>query len=342
MNEIKEFYKDLGNVYFVGGCVRDLLMGIEPKDYDLTTDKTPDQIEDYIKSKGRRVYLTGKRFGTISCKIGDNSQLVEITTHREEMYDFSSRKPKVTYSKHLDEDLGRRDFTINAIALKMNGQLHDPYKGYEDIKGKILRAVGSPKERFKEDPLRILRGIRIASKLGFALDGKTCDKMESCRWELERISKERFVEEINKMFELPASDLSRAMSLMWTLRTWQLIIPELQLQYRYDQDNPHHDFQLHEHTLRVMCNVRDGGYTENIMWGALLHDIGKPFTREKNDKHDYYNYINHDILGAQITDRVLRDLKFSNLDREIIVNMIKNHLQKDSILKKFDDGGKKR
>jgi len=169
MKVINEFFKGL-KFYYVGGCVRDLIMGNEPKDYDLITPALPDEIEEYIKSQGRRVWKQGKRFGTLGVKL--NGQIVEITTYRTEDYEEGNRKPQVQFTKYLTEDLQRRDFTINALVCDQKGKVRDYFNGLEDIKNGIIRAVGIPKKRFKEDPLRILRGIRIASKYGLNKEEK--------------------------------------------------------------------------------------------------------------------------------------------------------------------------
>ena len=162
-------------VYAVGGCVRDYILGVQPKDYDFCTPATPDEIETLVKKSGRRAYLTGKRFGTIGCKvkIGEIQDLIEITTFRTETYAEANRKPEVEFVKDITADLSRRDFTINAMAIRLNkGRIHiiDPFGGREDLKNKTIKAVGNPKIRFKEDPLRILRAIRFATRYGGFFD----------------------------------------------------------------------------------------------------------------------------------------------------------------------------
>lgn len=345
MKEIADFFKDLKDVHFVGGCIRDLILGIEPHDYDLITSAEPDEIISYIKSKGRRAYLTGKRYGTISCKVSIDNELIEITTFRKEIYDFESRKPKVEFTKFLEADLGRRDFTINAIACDLNGKIKDPLNGLEDLKLGILKCVGNPKIRFKEDPLRVLRGIRLSAKFYFDYDSKTKEKLEHCRWELYRISKERIIDELNKMLKLNASSVKFALTDLWNMKIWQVILPDMQLQHRYFQHNPHHDFDLHEHTIKVVLNVkREPILREDLpcIWAALLHDVGKPHVKEYRPEKDYSSYINHELVGADIANDFCRKYKFSNEDRELIVKYIKNHLKPDNWMKTMDDGGKKR
>ena len=187
-------------VYFVGGAVRDYIMGNEPKDYDFCTPAEPDEIERLIKKDERRAYLTGKRFGTLACKM--DGEMIEITTFRTEKYEPGNRKPKVEYVKSINEDLSRRDFTINAIAIRLtkgNLKIIDPFGGEEDIEAKIIRAVGNPKLRFKEDPLRILRAIRFTSRYGFEIEEATEKKISRMGIHLLDISKERWMIELDKI-----------------------------------------------------------------------------------------------------------------------------------------------
>ncbi len=339
MEDIAEFLQDFPKpVYFVGGCVRDLVMGIEPHDYDMCTSLEPNEMQAWIKSKGRKPWLQGKKFGTIGFK--QEGIVVEITTYRKETYDFKTRKPNVIYSEHIQEDLGRRDFTINTLICDFKGNVKDYNDGLKDIIRKELTCVGNPKLRFKEDPLRILRAIRQSCKYGFTLEDKTYEKMNHCRWELLRLSKERIREEIEKAFELQPDELERAINLYFALDIFQIIFPELHLQKDFNQENPHHAFKLDIHTTQVIKKVRANTDTKVCLWSALFHDIGKPFVKTKAKNQDHYNYISHERLGAAIMERLLRDYKFSNSDRTYIVRSVAEHLQDDSWLKKYDDASK--
>lgn len=346
MEVIADFFKDLGKVYFVGGCVRDILIGHEPKDYDLITAKTPVDVEAYIKSKGRRVYKVGARFGTLACKVGEDNEMVEITTFRKDEYDGDSRKPAVVFSKLIDEDLSRRDFTINALACDTKGYIKDPFNGLDDLNNKLLKCVGNSKQRFKEDPLRILRGIRFAAKYDLEIEAKTEKRIESCRWELLRLSKERIISELNNMLLLPEPKSTIvALRLLWDLNTWQVIEPGMQLQKDFNQNSPSHDFVLNVHTLKVVLNVKYEpilGTDLPCLWAALLHDIAKPFTQTLHKSGERYNYINHEVLGAELANDFCIKYKFSNNDRELIVKYIKGHLEPTNWMKPFDDGGKKK
>lgn len=338
MKAIAEFFDGMGNIYFVGGCVRDLIMGNMPNDYDISTAKTPDEVSAFIKSKGRRVYNIGKKFGTVGVKI--NNTLVEVTTFRGETYSFKDRKPEVVWGNNINQDLDRRDFTINAIALRQDGKLIDPHKGVNDIENGIIKCVGNSRLRFQEDPLRILRGIRFCAKYRFNFEKRTADRIESCRWELLRISKERIIEEINKIFLSSGDNIMIALSMLWSNKIFQVILPELQLQYWYDQNSPHHSWTLDLHTSIVVALVRGWHSDPRYLWAALLHDIAKPFTRELHKSGERCNYINHELLGAEIADKFCRFYKFSNEDREFIVDSIKNHLNDDCWLREYDNRSK--
>lgn len=388
MDTITEFFKDLGVFKFVGGCVRDILMEVEPKDYDLITPALPDEVEAYIRAKGKKAHTVGKRFGTIGVII--DGQKVEITTYRGEDYTgrkcftcgfltmkekcpnvipgtdenngeticgantYLTRKPEVQYTKHLDQDLMRRDFTINAIALDpISGKLHDPFFGQIDMANRVIRAVGKPKARFKEDPLRILRAIRFAARFGY-IEEETKAQAVKMRWELQRIAKERIIMEINSMFQLPVRKLEVALHLLWDMQIWQVILPEMQLQWGYDQRNPHHKNYLHAHSkLCAMSAAQE--WDENAeavieppahsreitVWTALLHDIGKPFTAEEKDKiPGEYRYHDHDRLGAMMVEKFMTYYRFSNDDIDFAVSTVRDHLKDDNWLRAHDNGAK--
>jgi tRNA nucleotidyltransferase (CCA-adding enzyme) len=326
-------------IYLVGGAVRDTMLGKPVKDWDFTTPANPDEIEAAIAATGRKTYTIGKKFGTIGFKLEISPQefeYVEITTFRKELYLEKNRKPQVDFVKNIQEDLSRRDFTINSMAMKPDLKLIDPFDGVVDLKNKIIRAVGNPKIRFKEDPLRMLRAIRFASSLDFIIEQKTWDKLCSAKWSLLDISKERWVLEMDKI--LSQKNPEKGLDLLMNSGLLGIIIPELSLQQSYDQNSTYHDFDLWTHTKNVLINVP---HTElNLRWTALLHDIAKPFTRTEN-KQGYSNYLNHELLGAEMANKVCNYLKFSNERTAFIIENITNHLKTESPLKKHDDGGKK-
>jgi tRNA nucleotidyltransferase/poly(A) polymerase len=388
MNMIVEFLQDLGAFKFVGGCVRDILRETEPHDYDLITPFTPDEVEAFLVSKvgKKKVYTVGKRYGTLGVLV--NGEKIEITTYRGEDYTgkkcftcgfltmkakcpnvredtgtvcgsdtYATRKPEVQYTKNLDEDLKRRDFTINAIAIDpYSGKIHDPFHGQTDIALNVIRAVGNPKQRFKEDPLRILRAVRFAARFKAGIAVETFEYVKKMRYELQRVSKERVITEISSMMRLEPLSVADALKLMFDTELWQVILPELQMQYMYDQKNPHHTLKLHEHSLVAAMRTAewwDRAVTLNgvdtppeasreaHVWAALLHDVAKPFTqREKEKIPGEYNYLDHDRLGAMMAERFMQYWKFSNDDTEFVVTTIRDHLQDGCWLRPFDNGAK--
>lgn len=330
-------------VYAVGGCVRDYLMNVEPKDYDFCTPAEPDEIERLIKADKRRAYLTGKRFGTLGCKV--DGEMVEITTFRREKYNKGDRKPDVEYVKTIHEDLSRRDFTINSMSLRLQkGKLRviDPFGGQIDLEAGVIRAVGHPKQRFKEDPLRILRAVRFACRLGFKIDESTEKMMGKKSIYLLNISKERWMMEMDKI--LLSEHVDYGLGMLWDLGMFKFIIPELQLQLDYDQNSKYHSFTLDIHTIKVVeATPKD----LDLRWAALLHDIAKPFVRtdKEFEFRDFKtttksNYIGHEKLGADMVLRLATHFKWSNKRRDNVVELVRNHLEDDCPLREYDNMGK--
>ncbi len=356
MTKLKQLLKEVTRlmhpwkVYAVGGCVRDYILKIKPNDYDFCTNALPDDIERLVKADGRRAYCVGKKFGTIGCKI--DGEFVEITTFRTESYEEGNRKPEVAFVDDLVDDLSRRDFTINAMAAKLDKRgyirIVDPYQGRKDLKTGLIKCVGIPKHRIKEDPLRILRAIRFACRFSYAIDDLTFRKMTSGSVQLLNVSKERWVMELDKI--LMSDRVINALSNLWATDCFKWMIPELHLQHRYVQNSQYHNFDLHIHTVKV---VKACPKDINKRWAALLHDIAKPFTRiQKIMKSPEgvlsdcslkikANYVGHEILGVDMAEQICRKLKFSNERRKFIVKSIKEHLNDDCWLREFDNMGKK-
>ena len=334
-NIIKAVEQVISPIYLVGGCLRDSLLGQLPHDYDFATPYSPETIEKAIKVAGRKPYLVGKRFGTIGFKVetGTGYKYVEVTTFRNEQYREGSRKPEVSFVKDITADLSRRDFTINAMALR-EGKLIDPFNGQEDLKNGFIKAVGQPSHRFKEDPLRMLRACRFASQLDFAIEEKTFESMKQLNYKILEVSRERWMIELDKllMTDIPSIGLSYLLE----SRLLNFMIPELSLQYKYEQNNPHHEYDLWTHTLNVVENTPKD---INLRLGALLHDVAKPYVR--TDREDRSNYIKHDLLGKEIVIRLARYLKWSNERTEIISDLVLNHVKDESPLKEADMKGKK-
>jgi poly(A) polymerase len=331
MNEVYKKVKSIiSPVYMVGGSVRDSLLGVEPKDYDFSTPHEPETIERKIREAERKPFLSGKRFGTIGVKIGGH--LVEITTFRTEVYEKGSRKPDVAFVDDIAADLSRRDFTINAIAMR-DGRMIDPFSGARDIEEKRIRCVGNATTRFKEDPLRMLRAARFAAQLGFVVDDavlKTTTKLSN---RILEVSKERWVGELDRL--LLGSFVDRGLRCLMDTGLLNYIIPELSLQREYDQRSRYHSHDLWEHTIRVTSQVPPD---RDLRWAALLHDMAKPFVR--CDRDDRSTYAKHDILGDEMVRRLGRYLKWSNRRVKAVSEMVRDHLNDESPLREWDNNSK--
>jgi tRNA nucleotidyltransferase (CCA-adding enzyme) len=339
---LPEILQNLSNtlqipLYLVGGAVRDYLLGQQVKDYDLTTPVLPDEVEAVIRRAGYKPYTLGKKFGTIGLKfsISGKTELVEITTFRQEEYTSGSRKPSVEFVSDIQSDLSRRDFTINAMAMDAEGKLIDPFVGQADLSANIIRAVGNAKIRFKEDPLRILRAFRLAAVLSFEIQPETLTKAEEKKWSLLNISKERWVMELDKI--LASEGVVVGLDYLMNSGVMRVILPEVSLQKDYDQDSPYHRSDLWTHTKKVVAGVPQESL--DLRWAALLHDIGKPFCRTKNIK-GYSNYIGHELAGAEMALKICRYLKFSNQRTEFIVSQVRGHMQDESPLRGADNAAK--
>ncbi|MBN2283830.1 MAG: HDIG domain-containing protein [Deltaproteobacteria bacterium] len=317
-------------VYLVGGSVRDHLMGLEPKDYDFATPHAPEMIEASIRRSGRKPFLTGKRFGTIGVKIAGT--LVEITSFRTETYRRGSRKPDVEFVDDLSADLSRRDFTINAMALRQN-RLIDPHDGRSDIEHRLIRSVGTATSRFKEDPLRMLRAARLAAQLGFTIEPETLKSMARNSYRILEVSRERWVAEMDRLLLSPA--VFSGLDYLMETRLISYMIPELSIQKGYDQNSRYHGKTLWEHTLAMVSLTEP---EIEMRWAALLHDMAKPFVRV--DKEDRSTYAKHDILGAEMVIRLGRYLRWSNNRIERVSGLVRDHLKESTPLRDADDRAK--
>lgn len=328
LNQVNELFKD--KVYLVGGSVRDILLNKTPNDYDFTTSLSPDEIEAKIREAGKRPYLVGKRFGTIGVKI--DGQLVEITTFRNESYTKGNRKPEVEFVTSLSDDLSRRDFTINALAYR-EGKIIDPFKGQKDLDDELIRAVRNPTIRFKEDPLRMLRACRFVSQLNFSIEAHTFKSMTKNAHKILDVSKERWMLELDKL--LLGDNVYYGLMFLWGSGLMKFMIPELHLQFGFNQRTKHHEFLLHEHTALVVQNCPKD---INLRWAALLHDIAKPFIFQ--DKGDRNIYPMHEMVGAEFVEKIASYLKWSNERRKTVKELVLNHLSDESPLRQYDNVSK--
>lgn len=325
---MKEVLNYIQPHYQVGGSVRDELLGLVPKDYDYTTPLLPDEIEQKIREAGKRPFITGKRFGTVAFK-GDKG-LVEITTFRSESYLPGSRKPVVEFAKTIEADLSRRDFTINAMA-KRGERLIDPFGGEEDLKNGVLRAVGNPTIRFKEDPLRLLRLARFAAEFAFSIEEKTMKAAQKTAHCILAVSKERWMQELDKL--LVGDCVAYGLDILLKTGLMKFILPEIAVMEGFDQKSPHHRFDLYKHTQMTVTNLHS---TDPVLrWAALLHDVGKPAAQTFKTSGQA-NYIHHDTIGAEMVYGIAKRLKWSEERRKRVTELVKNHMQDDSPLRMAD------
>ena len=300
--------------YAVGGCVRDIQLGEPVHDYDLCTSATPDQIAEVFSQYS--LVRTGEKHGTIGVIIDD--VVYEITTFRTEGEYKDNRHPSwVSFVGDLELDLARRDFTINAMAYSPVTGLQDPWHGADDLKKQILRAVGLPEQRFEEDALRILRGVRFAIRFHLTPDAKTGTAMIEKAPLMRKLARERVFDEMCKILTIcQARDLLRFAPIL------AKAIPELAPMIGFNQRSPHHAYDVFTHTAYVVENTPPD---LALRWAALLHDIGKPatFTKDSNGRGHFYG---HADASAEIADKVLLRLKAPTALREKVVFLIKNHM----------------
>ena len=300
--------------YVVGGCVRDACLGLTPADYDMCTAALPEQTEAIFAD--HRLVLAGKKHGTVGVVTEDG--VIEITTFRTEGDYLDNRHPEwVAFVPDIEQDLARRDFTVNAMAYSPTRGYADPFGGRNDLKTKTLRAVGEPEKRFQEDSLRILRGVRFAVRYGLTPEKQTLDAMISMRHLMDNLARERVFEELCKLFPLvSADDLLRFASVL------AAAIPELESCIGFEQHNPHHLHDVYGHTVQVVAAVPNDLI---LRWAALLHDIGKPstFTRDEQGRGHFYGHAKE---SAALADAILRRLKAPTALREQVVLLVAQHM----------------
>ena len=300
--------------YVVGGCVRDACLGLPPHDWDMCTAALPEQTEAIFSD--HRLVLAGKKHGTVG--VITEEGVVEITTFRTEGAYLDNRHPEwVEFVPQIEADLSRRDFTVNAMAYSPIRGFSDPFGGREDLKNKVLRAVGDPRQRFQEDSLRILRGVRFAVQFGLTPEERTLDAMIRLRQLMDNLARERVFEELCKL--LPRIT-ARELELYAPVLT--AVIPELEPCIAFDQRNPHHTHDVYSHTAQVVEAVA-GDVT--LRWAALLHDIGKPaaFSLDASGIGHFYGHAKE---SAAMADGILRRLKAPTALRERVVLLVGQHM----------------
>ena len=300
--------------YCVGGCVRDSVLGLMPHDYDLCTQATPAQIRQVFADYP--LVLAGEKHGTVSVVM--DQELVEITTFRTEGGYGDSRHPDwVRFVSTIEDDLSRRDFTVNAMAWSPIRGFADPFGGQSDLRAKTLRAVGDPAARFTEDSLRILRGVRFAVRYGLTPDAQTEKAMFTLTPLMDKLARERVLDELVKLLpHVQAEDLLRFAPVL------AQAIPELAPCVGFDQHSPHHAYDVLTHTAHVVAAMPPD---PALRLAALLHDVGKPavFYRDETGRG---HFPGHAAVGAEIADGVLRRLRASNELRQRVTALIANHM----------------
>ncbi len=350
--------------FLVGGCVRDILMSKNPKDWDMTTNASPEQIQGLFE---KTVYENS--FGTVGICVSRETpnnnvshettphpnpllkgegvvqyHIIEVTPYRKEGKYSDNRHPdEVVFTENIEEDLGRRDFTMNAIAFlpsddkkdgsNLNhqqitvpghkGHFIDIYDGIKDIKDKIIRAVGNPRDRFQEDALRMLRAVRFSTVLDFSIEGETLLAIAENAHLIATISKERIRDEFVKIIESPRP--KEGIDLLQKLGLLKHIIPELEEGIGCHQGGAH-IYDVYEHLLGAVQHSADKGFSTNIRLSALFHDIGKPRTKRTPNPKAKPTFYGHEVIGAKMTKKILTELHFSREDIDFITNMVRRHM----------------
>lgn len=310
--------------YLVGGCVRDLFMGRKPKDWDITTNATPEEIIPlFDKTFYENDYGT---VGVVNESVSDESlKIIEVTPYRiEGSYSDHRRPDNIEFSKNILDDLKRRDFTINAIAYNVEtGEVVDPYSGISDLSKNIIKAVGNPSERFFEDGLRILRAIRLHVELEFPIDADTEKAIIENKDILENVSRERIRDEFIKII---MSDHSMdGLLLAKKLGVIAYIVPQLEETYDIEQ-NKAHAYDVWTHLLKTLQHSADKEYPLHVRLAALFHDISKPQSRRWNEETKQWTFYGHEVLGSRETEKILESLKFSRETINKVVNLVRWHM----------------
>lgn len=321
INIVKKLEKAGYEAFIVGGCVRDYLRKIKPKDWDIATNARPEQIQKLFKKS-----FYENAFGTVGLPIKTSDPslaVVEITTYRTETKYSDKRHPdKVSFAKTINEDLARRDFTVNAVAYNpLTKKFIDPYSGKKDLKKEIIRTVGSPEDRFKEDALRLMRAVRLATELDFSLEPETLISIKANAETIREIAQERIRDEFVKILEA-----SRAhFGIMYLSESGLLkyIMPELERGLGISQ-NHHHPYDCYYHAVYSLEYAAQQNYSLKIRLAALLHDIGKPYVKEGLGRRS--TFYNHAQFGAKVTEAILKRLKFSKKTVDEISHLVEFHL----------------
>jgi putative nucleotidyltransferase with HDIG domain len=306
--------------FLVGGCVRDLFLNKKPKDWDITTNATPEEIQEVFPDS-----FYENKFGTVGVKTVDEDEtlkVVEITPYRLESEYSDHRHPDtVSFSKNIKDDLSRRDFTINAMALS-KGQIVDLYKGQEDLEAQIIRTVGNPHERFKEDALRIMRAVRFSAELGFTIEAETSQAIFELADMLSKVSRERIREEFMKI--IMSNNPMIGIVMLQKLGLLKHVSKAVEGMVGVSQETQAHKYDVFEHSLRALQHSADKKMPLELRLAVLFHDIAKPHTKRMvGNKATFYG---HEVVGAKVTRETLEDLKFSRETIENVSRLVRWHM----------------
>ncbi len=309
--------------YVVGGCVRDLLLGKEPEDWDVATSAAPEEVQKIFP----RTFYENRFFTVTVLQDSQDKKLgqIEVTTFRSEFeYEDRRRPSKVEPAQTIEEDLSRRDFTVNAMALRVGTgkpSLVDPYDGQKDLKKKTVRCVGNSKERFEEDALRLMRAVRFATTLGFAIEKDTLEALTSQATLLKDISKERIRDEFCKI--LMADKAAEGIERLRETKLLEHIVPELLEGYGVSQ-NKHHIYTVWEHNVRALAYTAKQKWSLEVRLASLLHDVAKP--RVKRGEGSDSTFYSHDVVGGRMAEEILTRLKFSRNTTDYVAMLVRYHL----------------
>ncbi len=312
--------------WLVGGCLRDIFLERTPSDWDFATPCPPELVRKKLVAAGLTVWDTGLKHGTVTFRYQGISY--EITTFRVDGPYLDHRRPEwVAFTTSLQDDLARRDFTVNAMAYSPRDGLADPFGGLRDMQDNVIRAVGLPQDRLEEDALRILRGIRFAGSLDFFIEESLFQTMKEKAGLLQWISPERLAAELKAILLLPSPH--RALRLLAKMGIWPYVIPELVDSIGFEQHSSHHYLDVYDHLIQTVENTPPD---LSLRLAALLHDIAKPvvFTLDEKGKGHFYN---HEVVGAEMAGKILDRLRFSHAIRDQVILLILHHMLHLKVLK---------
>ncbi|RIR51669.1 CCA tRNA nucleotidyltransferase [Mycobacteroides abscessus] len=336
LNRHKKLLSELGalfdsagfDLYLVGGSVRDAALGKPGIDLDFTTDARPEQVQNLVTGWAEAIWDTGIAFGTIG--VARRGQRVEITTFRSDSYDQQSRNPEVVFGDSLEGDLVRRDFTVNAMAVKIGpdgpGEFCDPLNGLEALRAGVLDTPSAPEISFGDDPLRMLRAARFVSQLGFTVAPRVLEALHAMADQLGRITAERVQTELDKL--IVGAHPVAGIDLLVDSGLGAVVLPEVgQMQLTIDEHHQHKDVYRHSLTvLEQAVDLEDGGPDLVLRWAALLHDIGKPATR-RHEEGGGVSFHHHEVVGAKMVRKRMRALKYSKQMVDDVSQLVYLHLR---------------